>query len=821
MNLDPQLFLSDLKIAFRSLSRTKGLAITVILTLALGIGANAAIFSLVRGVLLRPLVNRDENRLIYIRQSAEGLGTENASFSVPELQDLKASVKSVSEFGDFSTIGFTMIGLGEPREVRAGVVGGTYFAVMGLHPVLGRLLDMRDDGPNAAGAAVLTYRFWTTVFKKDPSVIGKVVRLDTRNATIVGVLEPSVPYPAETEIIANVVTSPHHLSATMVTGRVHRMTELFGRLAPGATLEQARAELNGVHATMVKDHPEAYSPKADFRIEAKLLRDQITSRAKNVLLVLLAASGLVFIIAVSNVANLILARTVRREGELAVRAALGASNAALRRTLLAESLLLCGAGAILGVICAYPMVNVLARYASRFSVRALDLSVDPSMLWVGAGLAILAAVLLAYVPRLPAADISSGTGLASGSVRITGGTGKRLRIFAVTQIAASFLLLAGASMLLKTLIALQSAQTGLDADHVLALNVPVMTYGKTPDQTAGFYRETIRRISVLPGVDKVAIGTVVPWRDAGSFGPGFQFTAEGYVKGSGEEDQRAQLRAVSPGFFAALGVPIIAGRDFNESDRKDSEPVVIISQSVAQRMFPNQDAVNRHLMWTDPVMKFIDIATTPRRIIGVAADVDDEHVVPGPLLSVYHPFEQQMWGGRMFVHTSANPYTLVTPITRIIRDMSAEQPVEGAATLADVRAEVLTPDKLNSIVFGGFAIVALLIAVVGVAGVLAFSVSARTREFGIRLAIGSQPRQLLAGVVGQGAMMAGAGIVAGTIGGFALAKLAGSYFQDVKMPGALPVLLSALVLLVAAVMASWLPAARAARIDVTQALRAD
>jgi putative ABC transport system permease protein len=647
------------------------------------------------------------------------------------------------------------------------------------------------------------------------------VRLDTRSATIVGVLEPSVPYPAETEIMANVVTSPHHLSATMVTGRVHRMTELFGRLAPGATLQQARAELNAVHSTMVKDHPEAYSPKADFRIEAKLLREQITSRARNVLLVLLAASGLVFIIAVSNVANLILARTVRREGELAVRAALGASKSALRRTLLAESLLLCSAGAILGVVCAYPMVNILARYASRFSVRALDLSVDPSMLWVGAGLAILAAVLLAYVPRLPAADISSGTGLASGSVRITGGTGRRLRIFAVTQIAASFLLLAGASMLLKTLIALQSAQTGLDADHVLALNVPVMTYGKTPDQTAGFYRETIRRISELPGVDKVAIGTVVPWRDAGSYGPGFQFTAEGYVKGSGEEDQRAQLRAVSPGFFAALGVPIIAGRDFNQADRKDSEPVVIISQSVAQRMFPNQDAVNRHLMWTDPVMKFIDIATTPRRIIGVAADVDDEHVVPGPLLSVYHPFEQQMWGGRMFVHSSANPYTLVTPITRIIRDMSAEQPVERAATLADVRAEVLTPDKLNSIVFGGFAIVALLIAVVGVAGVLAFSVSARTREFGIRLAIGSQPRQLLAGVVGQGALMAGAGIIAGTVSGFALAKLAGSYFQDVKMPGAWPVVLSALVLLVAAVLASWLPAARAARIDVTQALRSD
>ncbi len=238
-------FLRDLKYAVRSLVRTKGLTLTVVLTLALGIGANAAIFTLVRGVLLRPLVNRDEDRLIYIRQSAPGIGTDNTTFSVPEIQDLRARVKTLTAFGDFSTIGFTMVGLGEPREVRAGVVGGSYFDVMGLHPVLGRLLDMRDDGASAAGAMVLTYRFWTTVLKSDPAVLGKTVRLGTRTATIVGVLEPSVPYPAETEIIANVVTSPHHLSATMVTGRVHRMTELFGRLAPGADLEQARAELQG------------------------------------------------------------------------------------------------------------------------------------------------------------------------------------------------------------------------------------------------------------------------------------------------------------------------------------------------------------------------------------------------------------------------------------------------------------------------------------------------------------------------------------------------------------------------------------------------
>ncbi len=821
------LLLRDFKVAVRSLARTKGLAITVVVTLALGIGANAAIFSVVRGVLLRPLVNRDEDRLIYIRQSAPGLEIENTTFSVPEIQDLQGRVKTVGEFGDFSEIGFSMVGLGDPREVRAGVVDGSYFEVMGLHAVLGRLLDAHDDGPNAAGAVVLTYRFWTTVLKSDPSVIGKSVKLDSgdqsgaRVATIVGVLEPSVPYPAETEIIANVVTSPHHLSATMVTGRVHRMTELFGRLAPGVDIETARAELRTVYGAMLSQHPETYSQKAEFRISAVKLRDQITSGAKTVLWVLLAASGLVFIIACSNAANLILARTVRREGELAIRGALGASTGSLRRLLLADSLLLCGAGALLGVLSARPMVAILARYASRFSVRALDLKVDSSLLWVGVLLAVAAAVLLAFVPRLPSADTSNGLSLTSGGVRITGSTGRRLRAFAVTQIAASFMLLAGAGMLLKTLLSLQNARTGFDTHNVLALNVPLVTEGRTPQQILGFYKEAMRQISALPGVDRVAVGTAVPWRDTGIFGPGFQFSADGHVRGAGEEDPRAMFRTVSPGFFAALGVPIIAGRDFNDADRRDGERVVIVSQSLAQRMFPNQDTVNHHLLWTDPVMKFIDVSPEPRRIVGVAADLDDEHVVPGPTLTVYHPLDQEIGGGRLFVHTHSDPYALVPSITRIIRDMSVDQPVERAATLEDVRAEVLTPDRLNALVFGGFAAVALAIAVIGVAGVLVFSVSGRTREFGIRLALGAQPRNLLTSVIADGAVMAAVGIVAGALCGYAIARLASSYIVDVRMPGVAPVIASAGVLLLAAVVASFLPAARAARIDVMEALRSE
>ncbi len=832
-------FVRDLRVAVHSLIRTPGLAIAVVLTLALGIGANAAIFTLVRGVLLKPLVNRGEDRLIYIRQSAPGIGDENAAFSVPELQDLRASVKTVSAFGDFSAMDFTMIGLGEPRSIQGGVVGGTFFDVMGLHPVLGRLIGPQDDGPKAAGVVVLTYRFWTNALHKDPSVIGKTVRLGSigdRTATVIGVLEPCVPYPQDTEIISNVVTSPHHLSATMVTGRIHRMTELFGRLAPGVTVDQARAELRSAYSAMKKDHPEAYSREADFQIGTKLLRDEITSGAKTVLLVLLAASGLVFIIACCNVANLILARTVRREGELAVRVALGASTGALRRMLLAESLLLCGAGAALGVLSAQPMVAILARYASRFSIRALDFRVDSSLLWVGAALAVVAAVILAFVPRLPSSGARNGLSLASGSVRITGSTSRRQRIFAVTQIAASFVLLAGASALIATLIALQRAQTGLDTQHVLAIDVPAMSYGKTPQQVVDFYKEAMRRIDALPGVSKTAFGDVVPWRDGGGpAGPGFQFSADGHVHAAGVEDPRAQSRSISPGFFAALGVPIIAGRDFNALDYQNNdqnnnqEPVVIVSETLARRMFPNQDAINRHVYWTDPVLQFFggtDLQKArllaPHRIIGVTADIDDEHVVPEPTVTVYSPFDEgAIFGGRLFIHTGANPYALVPSVTRIIRDMSADQPIERAATLEDIRAEVLTPDRLNSLVFGVFAAVALAIAVVGVAGVLAFSVSARTREFGIRLALGSQPQHLLRGVITEGTVMAAAGVLAGAAFGFALARLAGRYFLDMKMPGALPVVVSAFVLMTLAVIASVLPAARAARVDVMQALRSE
>lgn len=813
-------FVGDVRIGMRSLLRAKGLAATIVVTLALGIGANAATFSVVRGVLLRPLVNRDEDRLIYIRQSGPGVGAANMTFSVPEVQDLRSRITSIAAFGEFSTVDLALIGLGSvPRMVKAGVVNGSFFEVMGLRPVLGRLLDARDDGPNAAPAAVLTYRFWATTLNRDPSVVGRTVRLGPRPATVVGVLEPSVPYPADTEVIANIVTSPHHLGATMETRRTHRMTELFGRLAPRVSLEDARAELRTVHVAIVGEHPEAYSADANVQISARPLRDQIAAPARTILLLLLASAAIVFVIACSNVANLILARSVRREGELAVRAALGASHGALRRTLLAESLVLCGAGALLGIALARPFVVLVAGCAARFSIRALDVSLDSSVLWIGASLAMAAAVLLAYVPRLPSPHASAGLGLASSTVRITPAANRRLRVFAIMQIACSFVLLAGAGILLAMLSAMQTARTGVDAGRVLVVDIPTSAtgFGIGDPGVLGFYEQTTRRVRELPDVEAVAVGSFAPWRDAHSLGPGVRFTAEGYRPENGEENPLARFRVVSPQFFATLGIPILAGRDFIDDDCAGSELVVIVSQSVAQRMFPNGVALDRKMWWTDPYFG----KDLRRRIVGIVPDVDDENIVQQAAMTVYQPVQQIGAGGRLFVRTAGDPYALLPAVTRIVRAISAEQPVERASTLEDVRAGVLAPERVNAFVMSGFAAVALLVAVVGVAGVLGFSVSARTHEFGVRLAIGSAPRYLIARVLLEGVAIAISGIGAGAVGGFMLSRIAFGVFDQAAMPGLWPIISAALLLVTAAVMASLVPAARAARVDVLQALRSE
>jgi putative ABC transport system permease protein len=408
-------------------------------------------------------------------------------------------------------------------------------------------------------------------------------------------------------------------------------------------------------------------------------------------------------------------------------------------------------------------------------------------------------------------------GLAGGSVRVTPGTNRRLRTFATIQIACSFVLLAGAGMLIATLTALQTANTGYDMRQVLAIDVPLaVSTGVAGTTRSTFFPEVTRRLEELPGVHGVAVGLVVPWRDISIFTP-VRFSVEGYQPADGEESPTAQLRIVSSGFFGVLGVPILSGRDFTDQDRSDTEPVAIVSQSVAQRMFPNADAIDRHLWFgTAGTAK-------PRRIVGIVADVDDQNVVQEPTLTIYQPMAGVVaqLANRLFVRAAEDPYTLVPSVTRIIREISADQAVERPATLEDVRAEVLTPERLNTFVFSALGGIALLIAVVGVAGVLAFSVGARMREFGVRLALGSTPRELRSGVLRDGLRMAAFGIAAGAAGGYALVRLAERLFGTVQRPGALSVIGAAIVLIGAATVASLIPAMRASRVDVLQAFRSE
>ncbi len=811
--------LTDLKHVLRGLFKARGFVFAVVVTLGLGVGANAAIFSVVQGILFKPLPNRDEGRLIYIRQSAPGIESTNAFFSVPEIQDIRSRTTTLEGVAEFSTLTFTVVGLGDPRQLRAGVVDGGFFEVMGLKPVLGRLINTGDEGPDKPSVAVLTHRFWMSTLGGDPTVIGRAIRIGARSAEVIGVLEPSVPYPTETELMANVVTSPHHMGAAMNTDRQHRMTEVFGRLTPTSTIDAARAELNTIHGAMKSEFKEAYDEQARFGVTAVSLRDQITSNARPVMLALLASAALVFIGACANVANLMLARATRRRPELAMRAALGGGAGALRRLLLIESSVLALAGAAAGILLAIPTVAVLATYAGRFSVRAQEVSLDVRMLAVSTGLSILAAILFAFIPRLP---VSTTTASALASARTTGRVRGGQRVFAVVQIAASFVLLVGAGLLLKALLSLQATVPGFELTQVLAVNVPATPLGRTPEQLRNFYEELRRSVGTLPGVRGVAVASAVPWRDTGSNPSNdFAFTIEGASRPDGGEEPRANFRSVSPGFFATLGIPMLAGEDFTEANRHDSERVVIVSRRLVERMFPGQEPVGRYLKWTDRRMGFIGVAAGPRRIVGVVEDISDEGIGMDPGMTVYHPFSQEVGGGRLFVHAAGDPYALVPPLTRKVRELFADQPVERAATLEDVRADVIAPTRLNTLVIGGFAIVALAIALVGIAGVLAFSVSGRTREFGIRMAIGSRPTDVLRGVLGEGAIIAVLGIVVGAAAGVGLSRVVGAFFGNTDAGDPVAITLAAMLLAITAIVASLGPALRAARVDVVEALRAD
>ncbi|HET9985722.1 MAG TPA: ABC transporter permease [Longimicrobiales bacterium] len=818
--------LRDVMFALRSLRRAPGFTTTVVLTLALGIGANTAMFTLLRGTLLRPLPNRDGERLVYLRQSAPGSQQQNVQFSVPEVADYRAGSKTLSAIAEYSSsLPFTLVGAdGVPERVRAGIVSGNYFDVVGLEPVLGRLITPADDGAAAAPVMVLSYSYWMERFGGDRSVIGRAVRVNEKTSTIVGVVQPAPDYPSPTDVFVNTVTSAHHLSATMVTDRSHRMSHLFGRVAPNHTVEEARVELGRIAANMRRDHPEAYEKASHYTITVSPLRDAMNERSSLMFWVLMGAAAFVLLIAAANVSNLTLMRGVWREREMLVRAALGAGKGRLRRLLVAENLALALLGGALGVLVALAGVELLVAFAAQLSPRAREIRVDGVVLAVGLATSVVVAIALSFVPRLGGEGTLAASLAPAGRRTTLGRGGQRLqRSLVIAQLAVCMVLLTGAGLLVRTLAKLDAVETGVRVDHVLTVEMPVTgelmrEVMKQPEHLARY--ERIRdRVAVLPGVQLAALASGSPLRGEIM---DFDVKAEGVVLPPDRPTPHPALRTADPNYFAAAGIPLLKGRVFDATDRVGSARVVVLNESSARQLFGDRDPIGRRVALTGPVLKFTPFTDEWRTVVGVVGDTRDEGLDHDPTPMMYQPFAQEIiFGGTLVIRTTSDPTVLQPTVIRAIREVVPRQFIERVMTLEQIRDERVAPRRLNALFIAAFGTLALLIAMVGIAGVLAFSVSSRTAEIGIRMSLGADSSRIERMVLSEGGVLLAAGLAVGLTGALLAARLLRGLLFGVTPHDPTTLGAVAFVLVGVGVAACWLPAARAARVDPAVALRAE
>lgn len=806
-----------MRYALRSLAKAPGFSFLVVLTLALGIGATAAIFSVFRGVLLRPLPHEGGEHIVYLQQSARDAGLADVKFSVPEIIDLRESVESLTGFAEFSAMPFNLLGLDRPVQVRAGIVSGNYFEVLGLAPVLGRAIGPRDDGGAADPVMVLTYEYWQNAFAGDPGVLGRVFRMNGRSVTVVGVMAPAPPFPGDTDVFVNIVTSPHHLDATMVHGRSHRMTDVFARVTPGTTLERAQAEVTRVAERMYGAHAQNYDAAAGYAVSVTPLRSAMVSGARLTLYLLMAAAGLLLVTACANAANLVLTRNIRRDREFAVRWAMGADRWRLRRILLAETGVLALLGAGLGLLLAYAGLELLVGFAARFTARAAEVRMDMGVLLFTMAVASAAALAFAFTPGLRSQELSGAMLTRSGS-RTTGGSRRLQRGLIVAQVAASVVVLTAAGLLGRTLLALNAVDPGVDVEDTLTLEAPAGPEDGSPAQVASLQQEMQRRIMGLPGVRQVGVGFSVPLR---SNMVKLELRAEGRPVEPGQPIPLAEYRTATPGFFEAAGMDILAGRDFAETDGPDRGPVAILNETLAARLFGDEDPLGRRVTWTGQVLSAIGMGEKWLTVVGVVSDTRDDGPDAPPPAVLFQPHTQNdlaYFPGAFVIRASAAP-TLAPRVQRIINELAPEQPVLRIATLEQIRQETIAPERLNTALVGLLGVLALVIAAVGLAGVLGFFVSERTPEIGIRMSLGANPLRVVAMVLRDGGTLVVAGTALGLLGSLAASRVLAGLLYGVTPgdPGTLALVVA--TILGVGLLAAAVPAVRAARIDPLVAIR--
>jgi predicted permease len=808
-------FLRDLRYAWRTLRRNPGYAFVAVLTLALGIGANIAIFTVINGVLLKPLPYAQQDRIVHLDQTATLVGPDPLGVSVAEYQDFRDQGRAFSDVAEYHSMTFTLLGTKNPERVVTGVVSSNFFDVLGVKPVLGRLFTSRDEGKNAPPVLLLSYRYWMKEFGGDRNVLGRAFELNDRVHTVVGVLPPLPDYPDANDVYMPTTSCPYRSDPKMITDRDMRMITAYARLKPEATVEQARSELATIFSRRTAAWPKSYPASAGFAPLISRADSELTHAARPTFLTLLAAAGLVLLLACANLANLALSRQMRRSREIAVRMATGASPSNIFRQLLTESMLVAIAGGAFGVALAAFGSKLLVAYSARMTPLSADVHLDTRVLLFALGISLLTGILFGALPGYIASRVRLASLTDAGERSVGSESGTRLRNSLVAvQVMFSFVLLICAGLMLRSLYNLLSVDLGYRTANVLSMQVSLnwTKYAEKPAKNT-FFHLVLDRVGALPGVDSASFSWMVPLNvDMGRMNGGLD--VEGQPIHPEQPAPQVDYEVATPDYFRVLGVPVLGGRVFTDRDTVDQPSVAIVNERLARHYWPHQDPVG-HRVSTDR-------GKTWTTIVGVVSDVHQYGLTKEPEDAIYLPVYQfGPSSTHLLLRTTRDPMQLANQVTAIIHSIDPQQPVSDVRTLDQVRNAQLGTPRLTATLLGTFAAVALFITIVGVSGTLALSVARRTKEIGIRIALGASKEQILSNVVRRGMIPVAVGLLLGGVAAIFFTRALASMLFAIKPDDPLTFAGIGCLLLVVALVGCLIPARRAVEVDPMKALRTE
>jgi putative ABC transport system permease protein len=806
-------FAKDLRYGVRILRQSPGFTAIAVLTLALGIGANTAIFSLVDAVLLRSLPYRDPNQLVLMFDVPLNRPEELSSISYRDFSELRGQNQMFSEIAGNTFHDLTLTKAGEPAIVNTADVTPEIFSVLDAKPLLGRTLLPEDGKQGAAAVAVLSENLWRSRFGANPGLIGQTIALDMRSFTVVGILPASFRYPEGAppqDVWISVMQDPLFGPLTSQPGV--RLLGVLGRLKPNVSLENAQAEMNTVGGRLAREFP---AEDSGLTIRIQPYRQAVVGNLKPALLIMLGAVGLLLLIACANIANLLLAKATSRGREVAVRIALGASRARIVRQLLTESALLGLLGGVAGVLLAVGAVRSLQPFLPSEVVQISSIHVGGPVLMFALVLSLAAALAFGLAPALVATPSNLQTNLKEGGERTGQRGGQHVRSFlAIVEISLAMVLLVAGCLLIRSFALVTSVNPGFDPNNVTEAEVslPQFQYA-TPQQWTAFSKELLARLQAQPGLQDSALAAPLPIDRQGQ--ATFTFSIVGNPPLPPGKSTTADYSTVSPGYFHVMRIPLLRGRFFSEQDSPSNPRVAIISETLARRYFPDQNPIGRQMRFGFPPN-----GNVSREIVGVVGDVRDVALSqkPGPMM--YVPFAQApLYGGEVVVRSSLSVSSVAAAIRQTVHSIDKDLPVTDFASFVDTLGQSVSRERFRTFLLGSFSAIALVLAAIGIFGVMSYSVSQRTHEIGIRMALGAQRRDVLHLILGQGAKLALLGLGIGTILALLFARWIASLLYSVSATDPLTFGAVAIVLLGVAVTACYIPARRAMRVDPMAALR--